>query len=272
MLTHASLMVTGEAADDAVRLARAHPTLSVGLHLVIVDGRAALPRARVPHLTDRDGRFRPGPVLAGLRAQFPPMAQAELRQEVRAQLERFRETGLPLSHVDGHHHLHLHPVVLDTLAALAREFEIPAVRLPIEEPGLGDHPPGRSGAADALGAWVFGRLRRAGERLLVPEGVAISERVYGRLATGRLDEAYLLRLIPRIDADDVEIYCHPDLSLDDEPSNGPAGAGRREFAALTSAAVRRAIAETGFTLAGPRPARRSPEIPEPEEEPRISVG
>lgn len=252
MLTHASLMVTGDAAEDAIHLARAHPTLSVGLHLVLVDGRAALPPARVPHLVDGAGRFRPGPVLAGLRAQFPPIAQAEVRQEVRAQLERFRATGLALSHVDGHHHLHLHPVVLDTLAALAREFEIPAVRLPLEEAGLGDDPPRGAGAAGAFGAWVFGRLRRTGERLLAPEGVAIAERVYGRLATGRLDEAYLLRLIPRIDADDVEIYCHPDLSGDGEPSNGPAGAGRRELAALTSPAVRRAIAESGFTLAGAR--------------------
>ncbi|MGE5413096.1 MAG: hopanoid biosynthesis-associated protein HpnK, partial [Syntrophomonadaceae bacterium] len=226
VLTHASLMVTGEAADDAIRLARAHPTLSVGLHLVLVDGRAALPPSRVPHLVDGDGRFRQSPVLAGVRAQFPPVAQGEVRQEVRGQIERFRETGLRLSHVDGHHHLHLHPVVLDTLAALAREFDIPAVRLPLEEPGLADDSAGWTGLGVALGARVFGRLRRAGERLLAPEGVAFAERVYGRLATGRLDEAYLLRLIPRIEADDVEIYCHPDLSADGEAGNGPPGAGR----------------------------------------------
>ncbi len=262
-------MVTGEAFEDAVRLARAHPTLSVGLHLVIVDGRSALPPSRVPHLVDGDGRFRPNPVFAGLRAQFPPIAQGELRQEVRAQLERFRETGLPLSHVDGHHHLHLHPVVLDTLAALAREFDIPTVRLPLEEPGFGDDPARRTDLGEAFGAWLFGRLRRTGERLLAPEGVAFAERVYGRLATGRLDEAYLLRLIPRIAADDVEIYCHPDLSADGEPGNGPSGAGRREFAALTSPAVRLAIEESGFALAGAR-APIADAVAEPEAE--LSVG
>src|SRR5262249_38723920 len=50
VLTHASLMVTGDAVDEAVRLARANPGLSVGIHLVLVDGRSALPPSRIPHL------------------------------------------------------------------------------------------------------------------------------------------------------------------------------------------------------------------------------
>lgn len=264
-------MVTGEAFEDAVRLARAHPTLAVGLHLVLVDGWSALPPARIPHLVDRLGRFRRGPVAAGFWAQFPPIAASELRQEVRAQLERFRETGLPLSHVDGHHHLHLHPVVLDTLAALVREFQIGTVRLPVEETHLARACGLRAGVGAALGGRVFRLLRGHGEALLEPTGVAFHERVYGRLATGGVDEAYLLRLLPRIEADIVEIYCHPDLSAEGEPPGGPNAAGLSEFAALTSPAVRRAIAEAGFTLMDL--GRRDVPRPLPEEfaEPRVSL-
>jgi chitin disaccharide deacetylase len=248
VLTHASLMVTGDAADDAVHLARANPGLSVGLHLVLVDGKSALHPSRIPHLVDESGWFRPGPVGAGLAAQFPPLAPSEVRQEVRAQLERFHETGLTLSHVDGHHHLHLHPVVLDTLAVLAREFEIPAVRLPLEELGFAlahdrSRMPGK-----VLESWVFARLRRHGERVLGPSGVAFDERVYGLHQTGRLDEAYLLDLIPRIEADAVEIYTHPDLPADTERGDVRLGAGARELAALTSPAVRATIESAGFTL------------------------
>ena len=248
MLTHASLMVTGEAADEAVQLARGNPNLSVGVHLVLVDGRAALPRSRIPHLVNADGRFRPGPVRAGLAAQFPPVAPNEVRQEVRAQLERFRETGLTLTHVDGHHHLHLHPVVLDTLAALAREFEIPVVRLPSEELGFAlahdrSRMPGKR-----LESWVFRRLRRHGERVLGPAGIAFDDRVYGLHQTGRLDETYLLDLIPRIEADMVEIYAHPESPADVERGDGRSGAGVRELTALTSPTVRAVIEAAGFTL------------------------
>jgi len=271
VLTHASLMVTGEAFKEAVRLARAHPTLAVGLHLVLVDGWSALAPARIPHLVDRLGRFREGPIAAGFRAQFPPIAASELRQEVRAQLERFRETGLSLSHVDGHHHLHLHPVVLDTLAALGREFEIKTLRLPVEETSLARACGLHAGLGAAVGARVFRVLRRHGTRLLEPSGVSFHERVYGRLATGRVDEAYLLRLLPRIDAEVVEIYCHPDLTAEGEPHGGPNAPGLSEFAALTSPAVRRAIAEAGFTLTDPAP--RDLSLPHPGEfaEPRASL-
>jgi hopanoid biosynthesis associated protein HpnK len=241
-------MVTGEAADDAVDLARANQGLSVGVHIVLVDGRSALPHSRIPHLVDENGWFRSSPVRAGLAAQFPPLAPSEVRQEVRAQLERFRETGLTLTHVDGHHHLHLHPVVLDTLAALAREFEIPIVRLPSEELGFAlaydrSRLPGK-----ALESWVFTRLRKHGERIFGPAGIAFDDRVYGLHQTGRLDESYLLDLLPRIEADSVEIYAHPEISADAERGDGRSGAGARELAALTSPTVRAVIDAAGFTL------------------------
>jgi hopanoid biosynthesis associated protein HpnK len=247
-------MVTGEAADEAIRLARANPSLSVGLHLVLVDGRSALPPSRIPHLVDARGNFRSNPVRAGLAGQFPPVASTEVRQEVRAQLELFRETGLTLSHVDGHHHLHLQPVVLDTFAAVAREFEIPIVRLPSEELAFAlahdfSRRPGKT-----LESWVFARLRRHGERVLGPAGIAFDERVYGLHQTGRFDEAYLLDLIPRIEADSVEIYAHPDLPAEAERGAGRSGSGARELSALTSPAVRAAIDAAGFTLGRSLPA------------------
>ncbi|HEX4439875.1 MAG TPA: ChbG/HpnK family deacetylase, partial [Thermoanaerobaculia bacterium] len=104
VLTSASLMVTGDASTGAVAAARELPTLSVGLHLVLVSGRAVLPPPRIPHLVGPDGRFRDSPTAAGLVYRFHPAARRELRAEIRAQLERFRETGLPLAHVDGHLH------------------------------------------------------------------------------------------------------------------------------------------------------------------------
>ena len=184
-----------------------------------------------------------------MRYQFLPAARAELRREIRAQLELFRDTGLPLAHVDGHLHLHLHPLVLQLIADLAPEFAIPAVRLPSEELGtalsLGKVPlPTR--------LLVVGRLSPAPPqwRRAACAGPASrhADRVYGLQVTGRLNEQYLVDLLPRISAEWAEVYCHPALEEDDEPSNGPPGAGPRELAALLSPRVRNAIAEGGFLL------------------------
>src|SRR3982074_2267831 len=61
VLTSCSLMVTGEAFEDAVRLAHAHPGLAVGIHLVTVMGRAVLPHTEIPALVDQAGYFSSNP-------------------------------------------------------------------------------------------------------------------------------------------------------------------------------------------------------------------
>jgi hopanoid biosynthesis associated protein HpnK len=258
VVTSTSLMVTGDAAEEAVALARENPSLAVGLHLVVVSGRAALPAAEIPALVDAQGLFPVGPVASGLRYQLRSNARAQLRREIRAQLLRFRETGLPLSHVDGHLHMHLHPVVLSCLVELADEFEIPAIRLPHEELSWNLSFERRSGVRKALWAWIFARLRRHGERLLGAAGIGFSDRVYGLLQTGRMTEGYWLDLLPRLSASSVEIYCHPDASLADEPRNGPPGAGASELAAVLSPRVREAIAKAGYALAAAHPAVAAP--------------
>ncbi|MGH7190361.1 MAG: ChbG/HpnK family deacetylase, partial [Acetobacteraceae bacterium] len=48
ILGAASLMVGGAAAEDAVARARQLPELRVGLHLVLVEGPAVLPREEIP--------------------------------------------------------------------------------------------------------------------------------------------------------------------------------------------------------------------------------
>jgi hopanoid biosynthesis associated protein HpnK len=251
IVTHASLMVTGDAADEAVALAKANPGLSVGLHLVVVSGRSALPPSEIPDLVDRNGHFPWGPVRSGLRYQFGGRGvRAQLRREIRAQLERFLQKGLPLTHVDGHLHMHMHPVVLSYLAELADELGIRTVRLPLEELGANLAFDRRAVARKLVWAWIFGRLRRHGERRLRSAGIAFADRVYGLLQTGRVTESYLLDLLPRIRVSTAEIYCHPNSSLPGEPRNGPPEAGRRELEAVTSPRVRRAVEACGFTLAG----------------------
>lgn len=245
-------MVTGAAADEAVAIARSRPTLAVGLHLALVDARPALAPADVPHLVGRDGRFSASPTRAGLRYAFSDAARRELRREVRAQLEAFRATGLPLSHVDGHLHLHVHPVVLAALAKLASEYAIPAVRLPREELSTAlaldrSHIPTK-----LLWAAIFRAPRRRGERLMRAAGVAVADRVYGLFQTGRIDERYLLALLPRMRGDRVEIYAHPALEIVGERRNGPPGAGPRELEAVVSPRVRAAVEASGFRLAPPR--------------------
>jgi chitin disaccharide deacetylase len=256
VLTSTSLMVTGAQAAAAIALAQQHPNLGVGLHLVLVCGRAALPTAQIPHLVDGEGNFPNDPAKAGLKYQFSAAARRELRLEIRAQLELFRQSGLEMSHVDGHLHLHAHPVVLKILIDLAPEFGIRVIRLPFEELTLTLNLDPSRWLDKAVGWGIFSLLRRSGEPRLRRAGICCAQRVYGLLKTGEMTEDYLAGLIPQIQAHCVEIYAHPAIALPGELENGPHGAGERELEALLSDRVRRQFAAQGFTLTH----YRNPEI------------
>src|SRR5215469_3831024 len=132
ILTAASLMVGAPAAQDAVRRARELPQLRVGLHLVLADGCALLPRRLIPDLVDEQGRFGDGMWLDGVRYFALPALRRQLEAEIRAQFAAFARTGLVLDHVNAHKHFHLHPTLLGMIVRIGREFGMTAVRVPDE--------------------------------------------------------------------------------------------------------------------------------------------
>jgi hypothetical protein len=210
------------------------------LHIVLADGSPSLPASEVPDLVSPEGTFPKSPTRAGLRMHFSRAARVQARREVAAQLEAFRRTGLPLAHVDGHHHLHMHPVVLKALADLADEYEIPAIRLPAEElaPAIATDPV--RAPRNVLWSAIFRFLSGGARRRMLRAGVRFADRVYGLLGTGRIDEGYLLALVPRMRGHRVELYAHPTAS--------PSGRGCAEREALLSARVRTAVERAGFAL------------------------
>jgi len=252
VLTSCSLMVNERAAPHAVELARSNPSLAVGLHLALVQGRAALPHAEIPHITDPNGNFTTSPFRAGVHYYFSPAARRELRREMRAQFERFTSTGLRFSHVDGHAHLHQHPVIFDELIKLCEEFDVRRVRVVKGEVWLSLKLDRKNLPGKLILGTVYNLLGRSAERRLRGRGFAQPQKVYGLLQSGDMNEDYLLGLIRLIgrphkfDAASGEIYAHP-LAFDaDEASKRENPGGERELKALISARVRSAIETAGF--------------------------
>jgi hopanoid biosynthesis associated protein HpnK len=249
ILGETSLMVNGQAFAEAVELARAHPRLSVGLHLMLVQGRSALPPAEIPLLVGADGLFGTMPVAAGMRYFFTPGVRAQLRREIGAQLDKFAATGLPLSHVDGHLTIHAHPVVLDILLDLSDRYGIRAVRLPREPLAAALRYDRRhllrklfeALSFTALSRWALPRLWRA--------SVRHPDRMFGLHQTGHVSEDYLLSVIADLPPGVSEVYCHPAVVDDEARRWRPLDyESQRELEALTSPRVRDAIAKAGIEL------------------------
>lgn len=237
VLTTASLMVNEPAAAAAVELARQQPRLGVGLHLTFLFGASALGPDRLPGLVDQSGQFRSGPVGSGFRFFFLPSLREQLRLELRAQVERFRETGLTLDHVNGHLHMHLHPVLLDLLSQEAGSLGIQRVRLTRDPLGL-NLALARGQLAYRLShALIYRILSARARRRFQRLNIRHTQRVFGLLQNARVDERYVLGLLRRLPAGDSELYSHP--SLDEF---------RHEFNALISDAVKSEVQRQGIHL------------------------
>ncbi len=258
VLTSASLMVNGTAFEDAVRRARQTPSLAVGLHLTLVQGKATLPPRQIPHLVDGEGWFRRQPVGAGCRYFFDARLRPEIESEVRAQIEKFLATGLALDHLNGHLNIHLHPTVFDLVVQLSREYSLPALRVPNQPwwPTLRAHR--RAPISKTLHALIFGRLGARARAILRHERPRHADHVYGLLESGDVNEPYLLNLLRRLPEGLSEIYFHPARNPCVEFRRwNPTYQAEAEWQALTSPRVRDLLGQLGIRLATYSTAPRS---------------
>lgn len=241
VLTCASLMVTGTAADDAVARAHRLPTLGVGLHLVLVEGTPALAPERLPDLVGTDGKFRTDMARFGATLFFKPAARKQLHAEIEAQFAAFAATGLPLDHVNAHKHFHLHPTIAGLVLDIGRRYGMKAVRAPVEPFATIAQveliqPDFTMRVADLWAKRLRSRLRGVGLRL--------PDQVFGLAWSGAVTADRLTALIPLLPTGVTEIYSHP-ATCDDYPGHYPGYRYADEFAAMIDPRVIDAAAKSG---------------------------
>ena len=239
-------MVGGAAAGDAVARARRMPTLRVGLHVVLVDGPPLLAPERIPDLVDGHGQLRSDLAKAGIDIALRRRTRAQLAAEIEAQFAAFEATGLPLDHVNAHHHFHLHPTVAALILDIGRRFGMRGIRVPIESAGLlaridRSH---RGRSALATAPWAALLRRRVRRR-----GLSVPDRVFGLAWSGAMTEQRIVGVLANLADGVTEIYCHPAIA---DRFAGAAGGYRytEEVAALTAPAVKDALRASGARSGG----------------------
>jgi len=253
ILSAASLMVASPGAADAVRRARAMPNLRVGLHLVLVEAKPALPPEQVPDLVGPDGFFRTDMARLGFDIAFKPRVRAQVAAEITAQYEAFAATGLSLDHVNAHKHFHLHPVIGSLAIAIGKRFGARAIRVPTEPVAIvrGLEPASVASSASVLALWTK-VLRRQARRA----GMATPDGVFGLAWSGAMTRERLARLLTRLPPGTIEIYTHP-AAANAFPGHAPGYHYTDELAALTDpacvSAVRRSAHELGGFAEGQAP-------------------
>ena len=246
ILSTASLMVGSPAAAEAVAMARATPTLRVGLHLVLIEAEPVLAPARIPGLVGPDGRFRSDMAMYGPALFFSAGMRRQLAAEIEAQFEAFAATGLPLDHVNAHKHFHMHPAIAAEIVRLGRRFGARAVRTPVE-PGdvLARVEPVTRGLEARIAAPFARRLDRQMRRA----GFATPDQVFGLAWTGAMTAGRIAGLLAHLPDGLTELYTHP-ATAGGFPGSAPGYRYADELAALTSPEARAALTASGARLGG----------------------
>ncbi len=241
ILTSASLMVAGPAAADAVRRARALPSLHVGLHLVVIEGMPVLPPDAIPDLVDADGQFPSAQLRLGVNYFFRPRIRRQLAAEIRAQFAAFAATGLTLDHANAHKHMHLHPTVGQLMIDIGGDFGLRAIRVPCEPPIQGG--PARTLGDRALARWcavLRSQARRA--------GLLTNDALFGLGWTGQMTTNRVQHLLDSLPERLSEIYFHPATHRDPLlRALMPGYAHQTEFSALLEARVPDGVRLTSYT-------------------------
>lgn len=219
-LSSTTLMATAPYFSPAVYLAFVQPRLSVGCHVVLVDGSPLLRPDEVPSLLDarRPAALSLRPTVGSFLRDLMRgrIREQEIEAETTAQIRRIQSSGVTVSHIDSHKHIHAFPRALAPLLRAAKHCGVDCVRNPFE-------PSWSLRASRVPGAWRRAQVhalrsqQRAFSRLTKEYGIFTTDGSIGILATGSLDADVLRSLLRAMPEGTWELVCHPgyhDRALD----------------------------------------------------------
>lgn len=254
IVTSATLMASASAFEHAVCMGKQAPQLSIGCHVLLVDGRPVLSPGDVTSLVAHGGKsFRNGIGEFAISALRGRLDAQQVESEATAQFRKLQQAGIFVTHFDTHKHTHIFPGVLRALLRAARACGIRAVRNPFApvRPVAYAHLLGRPRLWKSYSEVRLLRTLVARFRREVHEaGLITTDGTFGILGTGTLDTKLFNAIIGCIPEGTWEFVCHPgynDADLDRVRTRLRASRVK-ELEVLTSAAAREALSRPGIEL------------------------
>ena len=207
ILTSTSLMAGGDAFDEAVEMARSMPSLGIGIHLTLVGGiKPVLPPSEVPSLTWDNGVFCHDYGKLIVRDLEGKISLSEVYAEWDAQIQKIMNTGLLVTHMDGHQHMHMWPHFYPIARDLAKKYHISCMRVPDEDVlfGMKDGHIIRWAAKNGLS--LLSRMHRPD---LKKNHIRTNDHFFGMLYGGHLNPERFAKFILQTRPGITEIMCHP---------------------------------------------------------------
>lgn len=121
IVTSTSIMANSPHFEEGVSLLKTVPSIGVGVHLNLSWGKPVLPHTSVTSLVDNNGIFYRKPHLLPSTINID-----EMKKELETQINKTTDSGIKISHLDSHHHLHTtRPEFFQLFMELASLYKLP---------------------------------------------------------------------------------------------------------------------------------------------------
>jgi len=207
ILTSATIMANMPAADKAVKIAKKLPTLGVGVHLNLTEGRSISKDPCIDRLLDSDGQFAKSPIMLSLLSLAGHKIRKAVRAELSAQIQWIIDHGIKPTHLDSHKHFHSFPALFSIVCQSAGSFRIPAIRWTFEPKELSSIPwpmTSEDGRIRALKVRIMARINRMQNKDFLK-----NDALLGIAHTGKIDVNFFKAVTLYNSAATVEVMTHP---------------------------------------------------------------
>ena len=204
IVTSINLLPCGEAYDDALKLAKDIGLCEIGAHLALTETKSITDSSKIATLVDREGNFYRGHTQFFLKFLTGAINLEQVYIEWRAQLDKACASGIKITNLSSHEHIHMQPLLLDIIIKLAKEYNIPAIRYP-----HADRSYGRASLKTLCKTFILSHFAPAVGRALKSSGMVSPDHFLGFLDSGNITENILLGILNTIEDGTTELVCHP---------------------------------------------------------------
>jgi predicted glycoside hydrolase/deacetylase ChbG (UPF0249 family) len=243
IVTCVNLMPTGEAFESALKLAKVTGLNETGAHLALTQTNPLTETSKIPTLVTPNGSFYKDYKKFFLRFIHGLIDLDQVYIELKSQLNVLHMTGLRITNLSSHEHIHMAPVILDIFVKLAKEYCIPAIRFPHKERSF------HTGINKFYRSIILSCFEKRMKKVLHASAISSPDHFRGFLYSGKLKEEVVLRIVGSLEEGTTELVCHPGII-------GPEVLKKYEFhkncelelSALTSNVVKRLINDEEIQL------------------------
>ncbi|MBN1787673.1 MAG: ChbG/HpnK family deacetylase [Sedimentisphaerales bacterium] len=245
VLTSTTIMANMPAVDQAIHFAKDNPSLGVGIHLNVLQGKPLSPDNSIKLLTNDSGEFKYSAYKLAIETLLCKKTRQAIEIELTSQIASVIDKGIKPTHLDSHKHFHCLEPVYKIVCSLADKFGIRAIRWPWEPATVCSKDWPDIELKDKFRAFLVRQMALKAQKL---DNRFIKNDIFFGLAhTGRIDDNFWAEIAQTQFAGTAEVMTHPGYA-DGLGKTRLVQQRRSELECLCNPATKKLLTQAGIQL------------------------